>query len=390
MVRLSGYNLKSYPNDRSRIKDPIISNLLMEIWESRGYDCYPWNKTKVLYNGATGMIKSFPIETKFGTEFFGLQMFSVKKDEHNYMLDGDHDASGIFVSGDINGDHAWENASPRDWEDELDAEDKIPAYNDLPGGRTSVSVETAAALTDFFKYTKGFVSGSIVLDGKTLDISSGIFYKDLENNVYDKSEVTTIDYISYVSSTLDPETGEPTQESTVVSSVDFAHEVLEEHLDLASWIDYWIGLQIFFAWDNTYHNIILYSGEDKKKFYTYFYDLDDAMATYTPNTTGLIENLTDPETSVYPYGVLDMSFWIKFTDTYKDSIINRYSELRKNILSIKNIDNIYKTYISEIPQSVIEDEKTRWGNGDPYYFDTLLNRLQSRLEWLDSNYFNLK
>ena len=70
MVRLSGFNMKSYVNDSTRIKDPIFSYIFIDMWESRGKNCYPWDTENTPFNGATGMIKSFPIETSFGDEFF--------------------------------------------------------------------------------------------------------------------------------------------------------------------------------------------------------------------------------------------------------------------------------------------------------------------------------
>lgn len=338
MVRLSGFNMKSYGSEGTRVVDPILSYLMIDIWETRGEDAYPWNK-ETPYSGATGFIKSFPIETWFGDEFYGLQIFSLKKDEKNYLLDGDHDASGIFVSGDINSTTSWTAASARDWEDEFDADDKVPAYDDLPDGRESVSVETAAALNEFFKYTKGFVNGEIEIDGAT---------------------------------------------------VPFEKSMLEERIDLKGWIDYWICMQCFLTWDNTYHNMILYSGPDKKKMYAFFYDLDQSLQeNYGGDCVDIIDMATNPDH--HPsYVILDMSFWQKFIDEYKDQIINRYAYLRKTVLTLNNIESIYNFMVDNIPADVLQKESSRWGGNPKAFKNKITHYFKDRFEWLDNTSFNLK
>jgi len=446
MVRLSGFNMKSYFGDSTRIKDPILSNLFMEIWESRGKECYPWNAYSVPFNGATGMIKSFPIGTWFGEECFGLQLFSLKKDEKNYMLDGDHDASGIFVSGDINSSDMWVNASPRDWEDEFDADDKVPAYSDLPGGRESVSVDTAAAMEVLFAFINNRLyrdddeshtlyhgnylvyfdanghyyeysevkfdadeeeilvkaDDSIVIDKvyrkrslTRVPIESSVEvtpignnqYEDENHNVYEADEVTEISGVYYVISTLGYEIGENAVETHLVW---FNPDNAPEFMDVESWIDYYICLQAFLMTDSIYHNMILYTGPDKRKFYTFFYDLDSALGTSRPYDSDLIEVCRDQGIGVDPVIHLDTSFWEHFIDKYKDSIINRYAELRKDILTIDNIRNLYLSYTQGIPSSIIQAEKDRWNTtADPKNFESLLEYINNRLNWLDSTYFNL-
>ena len=317
LVRLSGYNMKAYPEDPSRLKDPIFANTLREIYETRGKDAYPWNKDNCLYNGATGFIKSFAIETDFNNEFYGLQFFGLKKDERNYMLDGDDDASGIFVSG--ANSSVWkcfDNADHSDFEDEMMDE---------------MSQSTADALDELCKYCKGFVDGTIEIDGQT---------------------------------------------------VDFTNDMLEERIDINNWIDYWIGLELFILWDDAFHNAIVYSGRDKKKFSLFFYDLDVALSdgrnSYDLSYRDLMHSLG-----------INIQFWDKFVDVYKDYIINRYAELRKSVLTIDNITSIFNTYIEGIPENVVISENTKWGVNFLQRFDTILDIVKNRLEYLDNNYFNL-
>ena len=139
MVRSSGYNLKANYTDQSRVKEFIMNRILMDIWEHReNYHNYPWNSEKEPYSGATGMIKGFPIRVNIGGKFYGLDIFGLKKDEKNYLLDGD--ASGMIVSGtrgNANDPNNWTAAKPEDWEDEMNDE---------------LTESNKQALSDFFSF----------------------------------------------------------------------------------------------------------------------------------------------------------------------------------------------------------------------------------------------
>lgn len=139
MVRISGFNLKANSTDQSRVKEFIMNRILMDIWEHReNYHNYPWDNENEPYSGATGMIKGFPIRVNIGGKFYGLDIFGLKKDEKNYLLDGD--ASGMIVSGtrgNANDPNNWTAAKPEDWEDEMNDE---------------LTESNKQALTDFFTF----------------------------------------------------------------------------------------------------------------------------------------------------------------------------------------------------------------------------------------------
>ena len=139
MVRSSGFNLKANYTDQSRVKEFIMNRILMDIWEHReNYHNYPWDSENEPYSGATGMIKGFPIRVNIGGKFYGLDIFGLKKDEKNYLLDGD--ASGMIVSGtrgNANDPNNWTAAKPGDWEDEMNDE---------------LTESNKQALTDFFSF----------------------------------------------------------------------------------------------------------------------------------------------------------------------------------------------------------------------------------------------
>lgn len=139
MVRVSGFNLKANYTDNTRIKEFLMNRIFMSIWEDRGkLHSYPWEAEEIPCSGATGMIKGFPIRVNIGGNFYGIDVFGLKKDEKNYLLDGD--ASGMIVSGtrgNTNDPNNWTAAKPEDWEDEM---------ND------ALTESNKQALTDFFSF----------------------------------------------------------------------------------------------------------------------------------------------------------------------------------------------------------------------------------------------
>ena len=150
MVRTSGFNLKANYTDQSRVKEFIMNRILMEIWGDREeYHNYPWDSEDKPYSGATGMIKGFPIRVDIGGDFYGLDIFGLKKDEKNYLLDGDE--SGMIVSGtrgNENDPDNWTGAKPTNWEDEMNDE---------------LTESNKAALADFFSFinSEGFTKENI-------------------------------------------------------------------------------------------------------------------------------------------------------------------------------------------------------------------------------------
>lgn len=139
MVRTSGFNLKANYTDNTRIKEFLMNRIFMSIWEDRcTLHSYPWDVEESPYSGATGMIKGFPIRVNVGGNFYGIDIFGLKKDEKNYLLDGD--ASGMIVSGtrgNTNDPNNWTAAKPEDWEDEMNDE---------------LTESNKQALTDFFTF----------------------------------------------------------------------------------------------------------------------------------------------------------------------------------------------------------------------------------------------
>lgn len=171
MVRLSGYNLKANFGDQSRIKELLLYAVILSIWENRPItERYPWDKTFGYYTGATGFIKGFDVRTSIGGEFYGMQSFALKKDEKNYMLNGE-DSDGIFVCGNRRNPGCWTDGSHVDWDEEMlddmsqstaDAIDVFYDYinnrlEDGQGGIIEFNTDTAPERMDVLGFIDYFI-----------------------------------------------------------------------------------------------------------------------------------------------------------------------------------------------------------------------------------------
>lgn len=119
LLRVDKFNLKSYSSDDTKLKEPIIFRLYLQTKELRNFkEQYPWSKSAIISTGATGIIKSFPVCTSVGGEFYGIQFFGYKKDKANYMLS--KDADGMILSGGPG--CTWDSFNWSTWEDEMNDE----------------------------------------------------------------------------------------------------------------------------------------------------------------------------------------------------------------------------------------------------------------------------
>ena len=112
-------------------------------------------------------------------------------------------------------------------------------------------------------------------------------------------------------------------------------------------------------------------------------------------------NYISPDDTYLPYigddGILysgtAVTLWDRVCKNYRYSIIRRYNELRKNILSTDNVKNVFDSYISLIPQCVYDAELDEYPeknllNGQ-YSSDLISEWFDKKCELLDSA-FKLK
>lgn len=292
LLKVDKFNLKSYYSDDTKLKEPIIFRLYQQAKEFRNFDeQYPWSSSAIIATGATGIIKSFPVCTSVGGEFYGVQFFGYKKDKANYMLSGDED--GMIISGGVGCN--WAKFDWSTWEDEM---------NDEPTESNRVAVEK------FYQ----FINGS-----------------------------------------------------------DFTKENAPKHMNINDWIDYFIFIQLFRLRDNDIHNLILYSGADKKIFSPFLYDLDLSFYVYS-------YNLEADETN---------TVWIKLKSLYWEEICARYKELRSSVLTQANFNTVVNDIQSSIDYSDFEKGVKKWGQRDTKVTTGYLADLFGDLLNAFDIYFNL-
>ena len=292
LLKVDKFNLKSYYSDDTKLKEPIIFRLYQQAKELRNFDeQYPWSSSAIIATGATGIIKSFPVCTSVGGEFYGIQFFGYKKDKTNYMLSGDED--GMIISGGVGCN--WAKFDWSTWEDEM---------NDEPTESNRVAVEK------FYQ----FINGS-----------------------------------------------------------DFTKENAPKHMNINDWIDYFIFIQLFRLRDNDIHNLILYSGADKKIFSPFLYDLDLSFFVYSFN---LEANTTN-------------TVWLKLKSLYWEEICARYKELRSSVLTQGNFNMIVNDLQSSIDYSDFEKGIKKWGQRDTKVTTGYLADLFGELLKTFDVYFNL-
>lgn len=292
LLKVDKFNLKSYYSDDTKLKEPIIFRLYLQAKELRNFnEQYPWSASSIIATGATGIIKSFPVCTSVGGEFYGVQFFGYKKDKANYMLSGDED--GMIISGGVGCN--WAKFDWSTWEDEM---------NDDPTESNRVAVEK------FYQ----FINGS-----------------------------------------------------------DFTKENAPKHMNINDWIDYFIFIQLFRLRDNDIHNLILYSGADKKIFSPFLYDLDLSFFVYSFNLEA------DPTNTV----------WLKLKSLYWEEICARYKELRSSVLTQGNFNMIVSDLQSSIDYSDFEKGVKKWGQRDTKVTTGYLEELFGELLKTFDVYFNL-
>ena len=292
LLKVDKFNLKSYYSDDTKLKEPIIFRLYLQAKELRNFnEQYPWSASSIIATGATGIIKSFPVCTSVGGEFYGVQFFGYKKDKANYMLSDDED--GMIISGGVGCN--WAKFDWSTWEDEM---------NDEPTESNRIAVEK------FYQ----FINGS-----------------------------------------------------------DFTKENAPKHMNINDWIDYFIFIQLFRLRDNDIHNLILYSGADKKIFSPFLYDLDLSFFVYSFNLEA------EPTNTV----------WLKLKSLYWEEICARYKELRSSVLTQGNFNMIVSDLQSSIDYSDFEKGVQKWGIRNTKVTTGYLEELFGELLKTFDVYFNL-
>lgn len=298
LCKSSGFNIKSYYQDGVVLKEPLLNRLILEARYNRDYDeQFPWNTAYYATTSATGTILSFPVLIEVDDDFYGVGWFGNKKDEANYMLDGDE--TGMVVSGDNN--LSWLQFNSTSWVDEMNDE---------------ITESNITALQNFW---------------------------------------------------------------TFINSDNFNKDTVPQRLGVIDWIDYYIFITVFRMRDNDIHNLILYSGSDKQKFYPFLYDLDLSI-----DNTGY--DVAVDQEAFYGDNLAPWYIWKRLKELYWEEICDRYWELRKSVLNYSHICNITTQLQASIPYDDLEDNYNKWGRNSKST-SGLLSKIKSLLGVYDE-YFN--
>ena len=200
------------------------------------------------------------------------------------------------------------------------------------------------------------------------------------NTLWDGSE----DYFSV-------EVGENSAElvsslNTIISSIINTDSVaLEQSLDINGAIDYFIFQEIILGTDGLAKNMLL-ATYDMTKWYLTAYDMD---STFDLDWNGEILGGYASEMPYPPYNNEYSSLLMYIKDNYYNAYVERYTELRKSVLSYSSIIEEFEKYIDIFGEDVYIQDTAIYPNIPSVTSNTLKslrNFVNDRLEYLDNNY----
>ena len=200
------------------------------------------------------------------------------------------------------------------------------------------------------------------------------------NTLWDGSE----DYFSV-------EVGENSAElvsslNTIISSIINEDSVaLEQSLDIQSAIDYFIFQEIILGTDGLAKNMLL-ATYDMTKWYLTAYDMD---STFDLDWNGEILGRYSSEMPFPPYNNKYSSLLSCIQNNYFNAYVERYTELRKSVLSYSSIIEEFEKYIDVFGEDVYIQDTAIYPNIPSVISNTLTslrNFVSDRLEYLDDNY----
>lgn len=152
----------------------------------------------------------------------------------------------------------------------------------------------------------------------------------------------------------------------------------KEYFNLDASLNYYVLSESLLFADNVAKNMILIT-YDGKVWYPVLYDLD---ASFGSNPYGAF---------LYKDGGLvnfgESCFWSRFRDVFWNEICDRYKELRKDILTTKNINKEIDLFYNSISKESFEKENDRWENIPGFDVSQMKEFVSKRFIYLDE-YFN--
>ena len=174
--------------------------------------------------------------------------------------------------------------------------------------------------------------------------------------------------------------------NTIISSIDNNDSAsLEQSLDIKSAIDYFIFQEIILGTDGLAKNMLL-ATYDMNKWYLSAYDMD---STFDLDWNGQILDYYDSDMPDVPYNnkFSELLFYIR--SVYSHAYVERYTELRKSVLSYSSIIEEFEKYIGIFGEDVYIQDTAIYPD-IPSVVDNTLKSLRSfvrdRYKYLDNKY----
>ena len=174
--------------------------------------------------------------------------------------------------------------------------------------------------------------------------------------------------------------------NTIISSIINSNPAsLEQSLDIKSAIDYFIFQEIILGTDGLAKNMLL-ATYDMTKWYLSAYDMD---ATFDLDWNGVILDCFDAVILVPPYNNQFSDLFNCIRSVYSSAYVERYTELRKSVLSYSSIIEEFENYIGIFGEDVYIQDTAIYPD-IPSVVDNTLTSLRrfvrKRLEYLDSEF----
>ena len=160
---------------------------------------------------------------------------------------------------------------------------------------------------------------------------------------------------------------------------------LEQSLDIKSAIDYFIFQEIILGTDGLAKNMLL-ATYDMTKWYLSAYDMD---STFDLDWNGQILEYYNSDMPNSPYNNKFSDLLQYIWRNYHDAYVERYTELRKSVLSYSSIIEEFEKYIGVYSEDVYIQDTAIYPD-IPSVVDNTLTSLRrfvrQRLEYLDGKY----
>ena len=160
---------------------------------------------------------------------------------------------------------------------------------------------------------------------------------------------------------------------------------LEQSLDIKSAIDYFIFQEIILGTDGLAKNMLL-ATYDMAKWYLSSYDMD---STFDLDWNGAILNGPSATMPRYPYNNEYSRLLSYIWDNYWAAYVERYTELRKSVLSYSSIIEEFEKYIGVYGEDVYIQDTAIYPDIPSATSNTLKSLrdfVSDRLEYLDDKY----